>query len=551
MLAMNEAIGKGLVAGEVEDVSSSNLGMRTQVIDSDLLAAGGSTGYSIAVQTSTSNGLSSGVQPNMLLPSTMNISADVTVAAINYGKNNPYELVGGELAVGASVNSFSFNGVKVADLDDPIVLALPLPSSRRRLMQQQQQRGEGAEQDQRQLSGTWNGTWSTKGIAASYSVDCGAENVSRLVAQYTAQDLARAQYCGTESLLENETKWVSYLEPWRNASKYVWCEGIQEWYYMDCEGRRGVINYTCPVYYPVSTCTYWDTAALTWSSEGCTYWRTDLETGVAYCNCTHLTSFTSDHTEELQSSTSTLTTTMSRSTSLTAQDVRKNIGVLIFILAIWGTAGLFYTCDKLMWRWKLMSENISDDGYRAFMLVRTAFHPERRAAKPKGDMSFLEQLQKFKPRASGTLFSMHPDQQKAQEEIEVEARSLMRRLRGKTKIWANWKDKMYQDHNVAALINPSSYERDAFAKRTIKLLFNILSLLFLMCLFAPLGDGYICPQDDTPGGGGGGLLPAIPRGISFVDMLLFILLQTSTMLVNLIWLEPPRRALHILLRSWM
>ena len=80
---------------------------------------------------------------------------------------------------------------------------------------------------------------------------------------------------------------------------------------MDCEGRRGILNYTCPVYYPVSSCTYWDTKTLSWSDEGCKYWKTDDVNGVAYCNCTHLTAFTSDVQSELQSSSSFADTTRS------------------------------------------------------------------------------------------------------------------------------------------------------------------------------------------------------------------------------------------------
>ena len=191
LISMNAAIGASLSPGEKLDLSSGNLGMRTEVIDAAHLALQGSAGLSIGTSLSSDNGLPSNVEPSMLLPSTINLTAQVTVAAINYGKFNPYELAGGELPEGSSVNSFSFNGVEVSGLDYPIVLALPLPSSRRRVLSE------------------WNNTFGGKDFAESYSVDCGGKNVSKLEGAYTTQDLARAQFCGTDNLLVNATKWVS------------------------------------------------------------------------------------------------------------------------------------------------------------------------------------------------------------------------------------------------------------------------------------------------------------------------------------------------------
>ena len=315
LLTMNSAIGQGLVSGETNDVTSSNVGMRTSVIDSDLI---GVSGLSIGAATSSSSGLPSGFEPAMALPPTFNLSSSVSVAAINYGKSNPYEASGGAIADGASVNSFTFNGMEVSGLSDPIVLSLPLPSSRRRRLQ-----------ERRRLGGEWNGTWGSNDFGQTYSVNCGGINVTKLQATYTSEDLARAQYCGTERLLENMTEWVEYFEPWTNASKDVWCNSTQEWHFMDCEGVRGVLNYTCPRYTPASTCTYWDTATLTWSSEGCTYWRTDEVKGIAYCNCTHLTSFTSDEADELQSSATTLADTTASAQDLTGKSVLQNIGIVI------------------------------------------------------------------------------------------------------------------------------------------------------------------------------------------------------------------------------
>ena len=535
----------------------SNLAMRTEVIDQALLDLQGTAGLSVQATASSSSGLPTGVSASMLLPPTLNLTTGVTVAAVNYGKYNPYEEAGGPLTEGASINSFTLNGMEVKDLTDPIVLALPLPSSRRRLL-------EGGEERHRRLGGSWNGSyWGTKDFAESYSVDCGAENITRTEALYTMQDLARAQFCGTESDLENQTKQVSYLQPWRNASKYVWCSSIEEWHYLDCEGRRGVINYTCPVYYSASTCSYWDESTLSWKDDGCTYWRTDLKMGVAYCNCTHLTSFTSDHTRDLFSSAGALTKSFERTSSLNGKDIQRNIGILIFILAIWGISLLVYFFDKIVWRLKLMDENISERGYQDFLVVRSMIHPEGRnpwqAARKKvltvensaENVQFVEQLRRISPPAFGTLYSAVSDMQRAQEEIEFEARSLIFQLEGKRKIWRNWIDKMLTEHDFIFLLNPTSYQRDIFAKRTVIGLFNIFSLLFLMCLFTPPNpEGFLCPSEGTPTLGGAGLLPSLPSGLSFAQACKWTFLKGAKVLTNLLYLVPPRMVLKHLLGIW-
>ena len=276
LLSLSAAIGLGMVAGEESEHASTNLGMKSSVIDASLLGLN-DAGLSIGAGLASDNDLPDSVTPAMILPPTLNLSAGkVTVAAINYGKKNPYETDGGVVAEGSSVNSFTLNGMTVKDLTDPIVLELPLPSSTRRRLSE------------------WTGKWPTKDKAEFYSVNCYGRNVSKLEAAYSEEDLARARYCGLESDLINKTRWVNYFQPWVNNSRKVWCNSTETWHYMDCEGRVGVINYTCSVMKPVSACLYWDTTSLSWRSEGCTYWRTDTVKGVAYCNCTHLTSFRSE-----------------------------------------------------------------------------------------------------------------------------------------------------------------------------------------------------------------------------------------------------------------
>ena len=155
--------------------------------------------------------------------------------------------------------------------------------------------------------------------------NCYGRNVSKLEGTYSAEDLARAKYCGLDSDLANQTRWVNYFQKWQNNSQKVWCNSTKDWHYMDCEGRVGVVNFTCPIMIPVSSCLYWDTTSLSWSSEGCTYWRTDEVNGVAYCNCTHLTSFRSNQLSGEQESVSSFATTAASVQDLDGSAVQKNM----------------------------------------------------------------------------------------------------------------------------------------------------------------------------------------------------------------------------------
>ena len=146
LLQLNKAVGQDLVVGENQDHAAEHLAMRSTVISQDYISLQGGAGLSIAAPKSHSSGLESGAQPSMLLPSTMNLSSEVTIATINYGKHNPYLISGGELDGSASINSFTFNGLEVSDLDDPIVLALPLMSSSRRRLMRERAKAYGREE---------------------------------------------------------------------------------------------------------------------------------------------------------------------------------------------------------------------------------------------------------------------------------------------------------------------------------------------------------------------------------------------------------------------
>ena len=135
LLTMSGCAGQTLVTGETSDLTSSNLGMRTSLIDATLM---GATGLTIGSATASSSGLPADAAPGMTLPATFQFNESVSVASINYGNSNPYEASGGPIGDGASVNSFTINGLEVGGLskDNPIILNLPLQASRRRQLRE-------------------------------------------------------------------------------------------------------------------------------------------------------------------------------------------------------------------------------------------------------------------------------------------------------------------------------------------------------------------------------------------------------------------------------
>lgn len=110
---------------------------------------------------------------------------------------------------------------------------------------------------------------------------------------------------------------------------------------MDCEGVTGVLNFTCPVEFPGSSCLWWEAASSSWSSTGCTYWKTDSVRGVAYCNCTHLTTFASDQVTQVQSDASSITGTAAHLQNLSGEDVAKSMWIL-------GCLALFYVAGSIL-----------------------------------------------------------------------------------------------------------------------------------------------------------------------------------------------------------
>ncbi len=89
-----------------------------------------------------------------------------------------------------------------------------------------------------------------------------------------------------------------------------------------------------------------------------------------------------------------------------------------------------------------------------------------------------------------------------------------------------------------AIFVPESYKREIFTKRSIAFLVEVLSLLFVACIYAPFGyDAYICPNTETTNNVGGGLLQ--PPATTFLGLVVWYLTESILGCVtNAMWLWP-------------
>ena len=136
-------------------------------------------------------------------------------------------------------------------------------------------------------------------------------------------------------------------------------------------------------------------------------------------------------------------------------------------------------------------------------------------------------------------------QEHATTMIDMEARQLTGMLKKKSKTLRGWFNAMSEENHVVALFNPESYRREVFTKRSVFLLVEVLSFLFVACVYAP-GDfgeepAYLCPGESTSGPGGGGLIqfPRFDDGhdvVSFASWVVFNAFYDA--MVNTFWLWP-------------
>ena len=101
--------------------------------------------------------------------------------------------------------------------------------------------------------------------------------------------------------------------PYSYKTEEVYCPDSDTYHILDCNGTAGLQSYTCPVSEVAAACRYWDKVNMSWSSEGCTLWKSDRANGVAYCNCTHLTDYAAQELATLSANTAVFTSVTSSS----------------------------------------------------------------------------------------------------------------------------------------------------------------------------------------------------------------------------------------------
>ncbi|KAF4045315.1 GPS family protein [Phytophthora infestans] len=111
--------------------------------------------------------------------------------------------------------------------------------------------------------------------------------------------------------------------------KYFNCTDIEEPMTVQCNGSSYAGEATCPVRRP--SCTYWDSTAGTWSSDGCRAVGTTDDGLYTICECTHLTDFSSQVTQSMSLVTEHFMNVVTH--QVTIEDVEEN---LLLILTMTG-----------------------------------------------------------------------------------------------------------------------------------------------------------------------------------------------------------------------
>ena len=178
------------------------------------------------------------------------------------------------------------------------------------------------------------------GEAIEHILNCSLNASLPEDATRTAEDFARAAYCGytynDELFWEEGVRYHGHCMcacalrrplplharthvrmhaqvPYSYKTEEVYCPDSDTYHILDCNGTAGLQSYTCPVSEVAAACRYWDKVNMSWSSEGCTLWKSDRANGVAYCNCTHLTDYAAQELATLSANTAVFTSVTSSS----------------------------------------------------------------------------------------------------------------------------------------------------------------------------------------------------------------------------------------------
>eukprot|EP00935_MAST-01C_sp_MAST-1C-sp1_P001384 g1384.t1 len=82
-------------------------------------------------------------------------------------------------------------------------------------------------------------------------------------------------------------------------------------------------------------CFYYDEAASEWSTDGCTPVGVAADYSSMTCECTHLTSFMGKITSKFRDQASKMGTTLSAVSSLSIEDLRANLHIVLTLLTLW------------------------------------------------------------------------------------------------------------------------------------------------------------------------------------------------------------------------
>ena len=349
-------------------------------------------------------------------------------------------------------------------------------------------------------------------------------------------------------------------------SQQVWCSSVSTYFDLNCTNETASVSFTCPAAYDSAVCQYWVAGTRPgelgyWSTEGCVLASYDEETGSASCNCSHLTDFAAQASEEFGDSFSTFGDTLSTASDLTLADVSRNAGLLYLLSSLWiASIGLFvrdtlhanrervtYLCAifksedfrrifdvlpvtapaRALIAARSGSKALVPSAVPAPMLVRK---PKKSAKTP---IKFVMESVRFSRKGRQESLALSMKNISDNEMIPSDLKSVVDESKGIVDQYVpdghscrcygmfastrlaliRWWTALRQENELVSFFDCAAWvDSEGSSQRGIAFLAKVITMLFLCCLAAP--NAYLCPDD----GSGAGSLGVSPPMVSSEDL---------------------------------
>lgn len=422
--------------------------------------------------------------------------------------------------------------------------------------------------------------------AETFNLACDA-NATALpeVVSVLSMDVERAKYCSNDLAVAGHDDLLvcaqgdcgTSLIDRRGESGNVtglsvaqWCSAVGAYYDLNCTNETWAsVSLTCPMPYDSAVCQYFVPGSRGklgyWSTEGCVLASYDAETGIASCNCSHLTDFAAEEREEFTESSTTFAETLATVSTITEEDVEENQALLYLLGAIWFLSMSLFARDTInanMHRTAYLCAFYQSEEFQTLFAVRPTTAPARALLKARAGFETLESpvakdsggAPPMLGRGSGgkaglsmkgmfeSMRSMqkgNPARKKGREALALSLRSIHDKGVNSSNLhtavsdtkdvvaqyvtddpWlgsrgccgaiarvklalCRWANALWEENELISCFNCGAwFDTNALPQRGIAFLAKVITLLLLCCLAAP--DFYLCPDlADGPNDDGG------------------------------------------------